>query len=267
MSQPIITLLSDLGTSSPSIPVAKAELMGMVTDAVLTDISHNIAVGDLRQASLILQSANRYYPAGTVHIIIVEIMAGYHHRLMLARKADQWFLAPDNGILPLAFGGELQAWLCYEFSGPFTFEEWIIQAGHAASAVYTGNPLPYPPGSFMVAPLPTLPAQLPDCMECSILFIDRYDNVVLDITKDHFEKILNERAFSIKMMRLADITAISHNYNDVPKGEALCRFNAAGYLEIAVNHGSAAGLLGIKTDDAANLGYRTIKIYTGKNAS
>ena len=268
MSQSIITLLSDLGTAGPSIPVAKAAFMGFVPGAVITDISHNIPVGDLRQAAMILHAANRYYSEGTAHIIMADVMAGHHYRLMLARKEGQWFIAPDNGILPLAFGEEQhETWLCHEFSGHFTFGDWTRQAGILVEMVCSGNPVPFPFSPFMVAPHWSQPVQMTDCIECSILCIDRYDNVVLDITKDHFENALNGWPFSIKMMRLADITSISNNYNDAPRGGALCRFNMAGYLEIAVNHGSASALLGLRSDDSASLGYRTIKIYTSKTLS
>ncbi len=267
MANLIITLLSDLGTASPSLSVTKAALSGFVTGVVITDITHHVSVGDLRQAALILHSACLHYPASTVHIIMVDVRAGHHHRLMLARKEGHWFIAPDNGILPLAFAdAQYETWLCHEFTGHFTFGEWVQMVGNVAAAINSGNPIPYQPGPFLVAPLPSQPVLLNDCIECSILGTDRYDNVVLDITRQQFEKLLNGRPFSIRMMRLADITTISNNYNDATRGGALCRFNTSGYLEIAVNHGSAASLLGIRSEDTASLGYRTIKIYIGKPA-
>jgi S-adenosylmethionine hydrolase len=49
------------------------------------------------------------------------------------------------------------------------------------------------------------------------------------------------------MRKVQEITTVSHNYNDVPKGNALCRFNSAGFMEIALNHDNAAALLGLNT--------------------
>jgi hypothetical protein len=62
-------------------------------------------------------------------------------------------------------------------------------------------------------------------------------------------------------MRLQDITTVSNNYNDVPYGEPLCRFNDTGFLEIALNHGQAATLLGLAPVNTSNLRYQTIKIF------
>ena len=265
MPQQVITILSDLGTAGPSVAIIKATLSGYVPGVIITDISHNVPIADLRQAALLLQSAYRNYPAASVHLIIAGLSEGHYHRLMLARNNGHWFIAPDNGILPLVFAGEpYESWVCHEFSSHITFAEWTRHTGSAASVLFSGNPPPFQSGPFLETPLNHQPVLLPDCIECNILTIDRYDNVVLDITKDHFETVLNSRPFSIRMMRLADITSICNNYNDVPRGGALCRFNTSGYLEIAVNHGSAAALLGLRSDGSASLGYRTIKIYTPK---
>ena len=101
---------------------------------------------------------------------------------------------------------------------------------------------------------------MPDGVECNILYIDRYENVVLDITKTQFDAMVKGRPFKIKIMRMDDITTVSNNYNDVAKDEPLCRFNSAGFLEIAFNHAPAATSLGLGSFSTGNLRYQTIKI-------
>jgi hypothetical protein len=94
-----------------------------------------------------------------------------------------------------------------------------------------------------------------------VLYIDRYKNVVLSITRKQFEKIAANRPFTIKLRKVGDITALSARYNDVPEEAPLCRFNSAGFMEIAINHGHAASLLGLDTIEASELKYQSIRIF------
>jgi hypothetical protein len=85
--------------------------------------------------------------------------------------------------------------------------------------------------------------------------------VVLDITRDQFEQTLAGRPFSMRIMRMPDITEISENYNDVPEGMPLCRFNMAGFMEIAVNHGHALDLLGLGSFNPADIRYQVVRVF------
>ena len=261
MPTPIITLLSDFGTSDTTVTVAKATLLSNVPEAKIIDISHRVAKYDLRQTSYLLQSVYGHYPAGSIHIAMVDVFAGEQPRMLLAAKESNWFIVPDNGILPLTFRDEItDQWLCHEFTQPFTFRDWITNAGRVIQAIQSGAPLPFDATEAHGTPAIHQPVSMGG-LECNILFIDRYGNVVLDINQTKFEEAIAGRQFRIKIMRMEDITALSNNYNDVPLNKPLCRFNAAGYLEIAINHGQAATSLGISPGNSTNIRYRTIRIF------
>ena len=262
-NSPIITLLSDLGTKDASGSMAKAILMRHVPDAIFVDISHHIARYNLQQAAYLLLSAYRHFPKGTIHLLLVDVFSGETPRMLLAEKEGFFFIAPDNGLLPLSFGTELEdTRLCMEFSKPYVFSEWIDAAGLVIGTLQNSNgKLPYQPCELKRVPHLLQPKATPYGVECNILYIDRYENIVLDITKAQFDEIVKNRPFKIKIMRLQDITTVRYNYNDVPHGDPLCRFNDAGFLEIALNHAQAATLLGLTSVDAANLRYQTIKIF------
>src|SRR5690606_13510656 len=83
-------------------------------------------------------------------------------------------------------------------------------------------------------------------IECHVIHIDRFENVILNITRQEFETAANGRAFSINVLRDDTISVISPHYNAVNPGDKLCRFNSAGYLEVAINKGNAAGLFGLR---------------------
>jgi len=240
--------------------------MSYVPTATIVDISHHIARDDLRQASYLLLSAYPHFPKGSVHIVMVDVFAGDQPRMLLAEKDGSLFIVPDNGILPLAFGQEIiDTCLVHEFTGSFVFGDWINIVGGTVKAINTDGNLPYPPATIRNVPGTLLPKAMPDGFDCNILYIDRYENVVLDITKSQFEAIVGNHPFRIKVMRQTDLTVICNNYNDVPEGHPLCRFNLAGFLEIAINRGRAASFLGLSSDQAANLRYRTIKIFIQNN--
>jgi S-adenosylmethionine hydrolase len=108
-------------------------------------------------------------------------------------------------------------------------------------------------------------------IEGQIIFIDNFENVIINITKDEFEEQRRGRSFKIVFKRDEVIDKISDTYADVPESEKLALFNSAGYLEIAINKGNAAGLFGLQGySEKLNtqsqylqnrLLYQTIKIY------
>jgi S-adenosylmethionine hydrolase len=108
-------------------------------------------------------------------------------------------------------------------------------------------------------------------MEGQIIFIDNFENVIVNITKDQFERQRKGRRFKIVFKRDEIIERISGSYADVPQGEKLVIFNSAGYMEIAINKGNAAGLFGLKGYSEssgsmpnvmqARLFYQTVKVY------
>ena len=83
-------------------------------------------------------------------------------------------------------------------------------------------------------------------IEGQIIFIDNYENVIVNITRSYFEEQRRGRKFRIVFKRDEQIDKISESYADVHEGEKLALFNSAGYLEIAINKGNAAGLFGLK---------------------
>ena len=86
----------------------------------------------------------------------------------------------------------------------------------------------------------------PTTMEGQILYIDNFENVIVNITKEDFDRERNGRDFKIVFKRDEVIETISESYADVPQGEKVAFFNSAGYLEIAINKGNAAGLFGLQ---------------------
>src|SRR5207342_322662 len=83
-------------------------------------------------------------------------------------------------------------------------------------------------------------------IEGQIIFIDHFENVIVNITREEFEAQRRGRSFKIVFKRDEVIDKISESYADVNEGEKLALFNSASYLEIAINKGNAAGLFGLQ---------------------
>ena len=106
-------------------------------------------------------------------------------------------------------------------------------------------------------------------IEGQIIFIDHFENVIVNITREEFEERRKGRSFRIVFKRDETIDRISETYADVGEGEKLALFNAAGYLEIAIQKGNAAGLFGLQdfTEQSQNqylqsrLFYQTVRVY------
>jgi len=89
-------------------------------------------------------------------------------------------------------------------------------------------------------------------IDCEVIHIDRYENVILNITRQRFDELSAGRAFRLQLMYIEDITELSNNYNDVKEGYKLCRFNSNDYLEVCVNRGKAASLFGFRVNSDHN---------------
>jgi S-adenosylmethionine hydrolase len=263
---PCITLLSDFGLQDASVSIAKGILMQHVPDAQIVDISHLVETFNIQQAAYLLLSAFKNFPSGSCHVLLFDVFSERQPRLMLCEYDGHYLLAPDNGVLSLAFGSKLEnVWCFHELSAPGIFSGWLHETGKAIAQLRTQAPqdLDLQPCSLKVAPQHWLPKVIDHSVECHVVHIDRYENVVINLTRDQFDSIGQGRQFRIQFMRDEEITQLSTHFYNVGEGQKLCRFNATGYLEICINRGKAASLFGFKLYRERHFIYNTIKIYFG----
>lgn len=259
-----ITLLSDFGLQDASLAAAKGILMQHVPDAQVIDVSHLVEPFHLQQAAYLLLASYPYFPKGSCHVLLFDIFSEKSPRLLLCEKEGHYFLAPDNGLLALAFGDDLEkVWTCYELTEPAIFKDWLHETGRIIRQLQEQGQVPagLPPCALRNAPKHLQPLVDHDTVECHVIHIDRYENVVVNITREQFDRIGKGRSFRIHFMRDEEISDLSNNYFNVREGEKLCRFNATGFLEIAINRGKAASLFGFRLNREHHLIYSTIKIY------
>ena len=97
----IITLLTDFGTKDAYVGVIKGAILSINPSAVVVDVCHYIDPQDLIEAAYLIKYSYRYFPKGTVHIIVVDPGVGGNRSIVAVKLSNHIFLAPDNGILTL----------------------------------------------------------------------------------------------------------------------------------------------------------------------
>ncbi|HMX40751.1 MAG TPA: SAM-dependent chlorinase/fluorinase, partial [Saprospiraceae bacterium] len=219
------------------------------------DISHEVPPFDIVQAAFLVRNVWREFPPATLHLIGVHCVYSPDYRFVAARQEGHYFLAPDNGVLTLIFDHlephDLRL-LPADGARHFAVKEVFAQAATQLSAGQPFEELGEYPAPLLER-ISLQPVITPTRLRGTVVHVDNFDNVVLNIRREVFEKARNGRAFSLFFKRNDPLTQLSQNYCDVAVGEQLCLFNAAGLMEIAVNMGRAATLLGMKVEDVVEV--------------
>jgi S-adenosylmethionine hydrolase len=272
---PLLTLTSDIGNQDYLVGAVKAQLLKVNPDFRLIDISHSISPFNYPQAAYVCRNAIKNFPAYTYHLILVSLFESKPEQLLMAFHNEQYFFCADNGLLTmileekpdLVIGIPLNKTVirntlyCTEVMANAVNQlvngESIKNIGIGDVQYLEKNPL--------------RPMLSDKWIEGQIIFIDNFENVIVNITREQFEEQRKGRHFKIVFKRDEVIESISESYADVAEGEKLAIFNSAGYLEIAINKGNAAGLFGLKgfsekTRQVSSiiqtqLFYQTVRVY------
>jgi S-adenosylmethionine hydrolase len=272
---PLLTLTSDIGQQDFLIGAVKGQLLQTNQAFSLIDITHSLSPFNYPQSAYVCRNAIKNFPSGTFHLILVNLFDEKPEHMLIAEHNDHFIGCADNGLLTmileevpqktvaLALDKNQQKNTLYcasVFAKAFNElhnGKKIEDIGDAGVSIHVKNPLRPMLGN--------------DYIEGQIIFIDNFENVIVNIHKDEFEEQRKGRSFKIVFKRDEVIDKISDTYADVPEGEKLALFNAAGYLEIAINKGNAAGLLGLQNFSEkqlqqsqymnSRLFYQTVKVY------
>ena len=242
-----ITLLSDFGLQDASVAIAKGAMLQHAPDCNIIDITHEVQPFNIKQAAYLLGAAYKHFPKGTCHVPLFDIFSDGTPRLILSEYKGHYFLAPDNGLLSLALNDkDIRSWLGLELQRSQSFNDWLKEAGTLINNLQAGQPdelglTPY--DARQIASDHPLDA---NTIDCEIVHIDQFDNIVVNFTKQQYEQLGPIKEFRLAFIKTEAITEISTNYSDVREGYRLCRFNGNDHLEIAINHGRAASLFGMR---------------------
>ena len=270
-----VTLPSDIGYQDYLVGAIKAQLLQIDADIHLVDISHNITPFNFPQASYVCRGAFKNFPEFTFHLILVNLFGTKPEHLLVAFHKNQYIICADNGLLNMILEERPDIIIGIPLSKKAVKNTLYITGIIAKTVERLVNgesiqKIGIADFSF-IDKNPLQPLVDTSYIEGQIIFIDNFENVIVNITRKQFEEQRRGRNFKIVFKRDEVIDRISESYADVREGDKLALFNSADYLEIAINKGNAAGLFGLKgfSDKASQssnimqnqLLYQTVRVY------
>jgi S-adenosyl-L-methionine hydrolase (adenosine-forming) len=266
MNRPVITLLTDFGTTDHYVAAMKGVILGICPDAQLADITHCIPPYQILDAAFTLSQAWPHFPAGSIHVIVVDPGVGSVRRALLTEAGGHIFVGPDNGLLTLvrkATGGlrarEITAERFFRHPVSRTFHGRDIFAPVAAhlaagvSASEFGNevcdPVMLPEGE---------PVEIsPGVWVGSILHVDHFGNIVTNFASTLSSELV-EAEFELSLSKYR-IYRYYHDYSSAIAGELFLIEGSSGYLEISTSQAHAASQTGTLVGDKLTLRLGSLK--------
>lgn len=247
----IITLTADFGLSDPFAGIMKGAILGIAPSVQIVDITHDIAPYDIAAAAFVLNSAYRYFPAGTIHVVVVDPGVGSARRPIAAFAHGQYFVAPDNGVLSYVLHHEPATPLppVHCIANDSFFRRPVSRTFHgrdifAPTAAHLARGAPLESVGervldFLQWPFPKARPNGPNGLLATVLHIDKFGNMVTNLQRSDLRT-----DFVIRVAGL-DVTRLVDTFAGAEAGEFFAVEGSTGFIEIALNQGSAAERLNV----------------------
>ncbi len=259
-THPFITLTTDFGTRDPFVGLMKAQILERCAAAQIIDLSHEVAPFAPETAGFWWRLCHPFFPAGTLHIGVVDPGVGTHRALLLAEGADQRFLGPDNGLFAPLMGAVDE--LTLRRVSPTIIEQL---AREPLSHTFHGRDVMAPLAAALVSGQLDFRAIGPRVTEVqpgnwrdirreggtvhgSVILADRFGNLFTNI-EDTELAAGGLWEVAIKGRQLPMV----RTYGELDDGALGALVNSHGVIEIARREGSAADTLGVVTGEPVAL--------------
>ncbi len=239
----IITLLTDFGTADHYVAAMKGVILSIAPQARLVDVSHEVESQNVLSGAYLLANSVPWFPAGTIHLAVVDPGVGSDRRIIAGRWGDQIIIAPDNGLVSMV-QQDTPAAEIFELTDRQYFLPEVSDTFHGrdimapvAAHLARGTPLSALGAAIdhpLIIHVPP-PEVIDNRLVGHVMHVDRFGNLVTNITADQF------REFAPKTVHIKDrvIGSLAGTYADVPIGRLLAVVGSSNMLEISVNQGDA----------------------------
>ena len=250
----VITLTTDFGQRDPFVGIMKGVILSICPTARLVDLTHDLEPQDILGGCLALEAAVPFFPAGTVHLVVVDPGVGSARRAIALRAGGGYLVGPDNGVLTgvLTPALERSGWTAVAL----TAAEYRLPE---VSRTFHGRDIFAPAAAYLAAGIPlerlgptlTDPVRLPlpgcrlegDALVGEVLAADRFGNLITSIPAARLPEIPGRGTPAIEMAgRL--LGGLVDSYLDAGDDEPAVVIGSTGRLEIFVKSGSARTRLG-----------------------
>ncbi len=247
MTAPAITLLTDFGTADGYVAELKGVLTSCAPNVPLLDMSHDVPAQDVEHARLTLARYWRRFPAGTVHVVIVDPGVGTSRAAIAVQSDGRYLVGPDNGVLsPALFALDAHVIaLPIDPAASPTFHGRDVFAPAAAQLALGANLFDLGDAHYGSVRLrtPQPQRQSDGSLAGEVLTIDRFGNAITNlIARGAMRVTIGER--QVRLVR---------TYEDAAPGELVALVGSSGFIEIAVREGNAAAEVPIRRGQHAVL--------------
>jgi S-adenosylmethionine hydrolase len=237
---PVITLLTDFGTSDSYVAEMKAVLHSAVADLVIVDVSHDVVQGDVRSAQYLLARSWHWFPRGSVHVAVVDPGVGTERRALAVERQGHHFVAPDNGLLTSVLDGahavelEISAKAAATFHGRDVFAPAAARLANGEALRTLGPRVVHPHRDPIATPM-----KGDRRLVGEVVYIDRFGTLITNLPREAFAVTRGVRVggeFDVQVGR---------TFRDVEQGELVAFVGSAGTVEIAARDRSATQVTGV----------------------
>jgi S-adenosyl-L-methionine hydrolase (adenosine-forming) len=252
--RPIITFTTDFGHNDHFVGTVKGVILNIVPEAEIVDISHAVQSFDIFDGALTIAQAYSYFPAETVHMVVVDPGVGTERRPLLVKTEKHIFVAPDNGVLSLVYGREERLHV-REITADHYYLQPVSRTFHARDifapvAAYLAKGVADEKFGEIITDFVRFNAPKPKSVDGTtlkgvVLKVDRFGNLITNITPQDAPMLFQLDPMPFKVIvGKREITEIKSVYAEGAPGEVFGILGSMGYLEIATNRGAAVQLVG-----------------------
>jgi S-adenosylmethionine hydrolase len=249
----IITLLTDFGLRDHYAASMKGVMLGLNPNLTFVDISHSVPPQDISSAAFILGQAYPCFPAGTIHLAIVDPGVGTARKEIVVSAAAQVFVGPDNGIFTWVFERE-ESFTVYEITADHYFRKPVSSTFHgrdifAPLAGWISRDIPLQQvGPVCQNPvrlkIPALTRVRDSLIQATVLAVDGFGNLITNLKPEDLPLYAASGTRTCKMLvSQREITTFRITFGEGVAGEIFVVPGSSGYLEIVMRNGSAAAAL------------------------
>jgi hypothetical protein len=257
----LIALLTDFGERDWFVGAMKGVILSIFPAARIVDISHQIPPGDLRSAAFHLSCYFRFFPKGTVHVVVVDPGVGTRRKIIAVQSGERLFLAPDNGVLSYVLrrpgGKRIHAVkrrdlflpeVSRTFHGRDIFAPVAALLAQGLSLSELGPKLLKP----LLLPAPRLLRWGESGWKGEVVYVDWFGNVITSISTacgTGIFKPVSGLELEVFIASGRQVIPLVETYRSLAPGTCMALWGSSGFLELAVSGGAAAGELGLQIGD------------------
>jgi S-adenosylmethionine hydrolase len=252
LADPIITLTTDFGANDHLVGSMKGVILNINPAARIVDLNHNVVPYDILDGALSLGQAYKYFPPRTIHVIVVDPGVGTDRRPLLVSGEKQFFVAPDNGVLSVIFGREActvrhitaEHYFMNPISPTFHGRDIFAPTAGWLSKAFQSEAFGDVITDFAKFGLPKAKTDGPS-VKGVVLRVDAFGNLMTNLTAEEIPIDVLDNGGEIKLaVNGKPVLKFAHTFASGNPGEPMALVGSSGYVEIAVNRGSAARTLG-----------------------